>query len=85
MTAVRRWARHAVHRGRAARRRAAENAALRAEVDQLADVVRTRLWRTRDELEHALWFITSRGLRPEYELAAAARRRQAADRKDPRP
>jgi hypothetical protein len=33
------------------------------------------------ELGHALWFITSRGLRPEYETASAARRRAEGERR----
>lgn len=72
---VRRYARRLAARGR-------EIADLRAAVDALRAELDTRLGRTRTELEHALWFITSRGLRPDYETEAAARRRAAAQRED---
>jgi hypothetical protein len=70
---VRAYARRLAARGR-------EVADLRTQVADLRGVLEQRLNRTAAELEHALWFITSRGLRPEYETEAAARRRADIER-----
>jgi hypothetical protein len=88
MTRLPAWARHAAHRHRQARRSAAriqanarETRDLRAYVDMLRGVLETRLARTRAELEHALVFITARGLRDDWETASAARRRAEGERR----
>lgn len=73
MTRLRRAARRAFRRSHLAAPTVAEWQ------EALDDIAGLRLDRTRTELEHALWFITSRGMRAEYETAAADRRRIAAE------
>lgn len=62
------WARHAL-------RQRLELRDLHREVDELAAELHTRLHRTQAELDVALGFITLYGLRDDYELHAALRRR----------
>lgn len=79
--------RRALHRHWEARRYAremrakhAEVLAAMAEVGILRETVEQRLQRALDELDQTLAFIDRRGLRDDYEVEAAVRRRADVDR-----